>query len=306
MKLLFTVVWSDGSSDIPIGFMPQRVFDELTKVPVSIRGQLDIYHPQRVVKILIDKSTEKERSETIAALAQHWRRNRTFKILDKWRNELWPVYGNSGELIFSMERMAVGLFGCMRYGVHMTAYTAAPQARHGIKIWVAKRAADKSSYPGMLDNTAAGGFMTGEDFFECMVREADEEAALPEVVMRERAKMVGTVSYLFVTDERAGGEPGWIYPECQWVYDLELPTDIRPKPKDGEVESFALYTVDEVKEQMAQGLYKPNCAVVMLDFFIRHGILTKENEPDLEEINTRLHRVMPFPGPHREFEKRAG
>jgi len=39
--------------------------------------------------------------------------------------------------------------------------------------------------------------------------------------------------------------------------------------------------------------------MVMLDFFIRHGILTAENESDFEEIKRRLHRELEFPGPHR-------
>lgn len=35
--------------------------------------------------------------------------------------------------------------------------------------------------------------------------------------------------------------------------------------------------------------------VVLLDFFIRHGILTPENEPDFIEICSRIHRRFEFP-----------
>lgn len=140
--------------------------------------------------------------------------------------------------------------------------------------------------------------MTGEDPLECVIREADEEASLPELLVRASAVPSGTVSYIYLTDERSGGEKGLIYPECQWVYDLELPADVIPKPKDGEVESFDLYTVEEVWEQLGRGRFKPNCALVMLDFFIRHGIMTKESEADFDQIHRRLHRRLPFPGPH--------
>lgn len=34
---------------------------------------------------------------------------------------------------------------------------------------------------------------------------------------------------------------------------------------------------------------------VLIDFFIRHGILTPENEPDYIEIVARLHRRFEFP-----------
>jgi len=136
-----------------------------------------------------------------------------------------------------------------------------------------------------------------------VIREADEEASLPEEVVRAHTKAAGLISYLYVTDERSGGEPGYIYPEVIWVYDLPLPADaVVPKPKDGEVEGFSLCTIDEIKEQLAQGRFKPNCAMVMLDFFARHGILTKDNEPDYDEIVRRSHRVMPFPGPHQNYQ----
>lgn len=52
---------------------------------------------------------------------------------------------------------------------------------------------------------------------------------------------------------------------------------------------------------MAKGEFKPNCALLMLDFFIRHGILTAENEKDFEEIKSRIHRDIEFPGPHRDL-----
>jgi len=40
---------------------------------------------------------------------------------------------------------------------------------------------------------------------------------------------------------------------------------------------------------MKEKLFKPNCALVLLDFMIRHGLITAENEPNFLEIMTRLH-----------------
>lgn len=36
-------------------------------------------------------------------------------------------------------------------------------------------------------------------------------------------------------------------------------------------------------------------SAVLIDFFIRHGLLTPENEPDYIEIMARLHRRFEFP-----------
>ncbi len=135
--------------------------------------------------------------------------------------------------------------------------------------------------------------------FECIIREADEEASLPDKLVRDGARSVGTVTYIYVTEEKYVGEDGFIYPECQWIYDLELPADLVPQPKDGEVDEFYLCDVEQVKRDLANDKYKHNCALVTLDFFIRHSILTDDDEPELAAIKERMHRQMPFPGPHQ-------
>jgi len=85
-----------------------------------------------------------------------------------------------------------------------------------------------------------------------------------------------------------------LQPEIEYVYDLPIPTDadaapFTPKPLDGEVESFELLPVDQVMAKMREGLFQPNCALVLLDFFIRHGYITPDSEPNYMEIMTRLH-----------------
>jgi 8-oxo-dGTP pyrophosphatase MutT (NUDIX family) len=98
-----------------------------------------------------------------------------------------------------------------------------------------------------------------------------------------------------VRDKRAGGETGLCQPECQYVYDLELSEDVVPVPDDNEAEDFRLLSVEEVREALAAGKFKPNCAVVLVDFFVRHGFLTPENEPEYIEVVSRMHRRLEFP-----------
>ncbi|CAJ2501883.1 Uu.00g047360.m01.CDS01 [Anthostomella pinea] len=292
---LYTVT---GQAGQPLGYMLAPAVSKLLAVPEHIRGPVTVDEQRRTVHAF-EQATEAARTQAVGAVMAHWRENRTFAALSGWRDELWPVYGTDREVLYSAERSGTGTLGVMRYGVHMTAYVPDSNASHGLRIWVPRRAANKSTYAGMLDNSVAGGLMTGEDPFECMVREADEEASLPEAVMRERCRFTGMVTYIYITDERSGGEAGQIYPETQWVYDIELPADVVPTPKDGEVAEFYLWTVEEVRQGLAAGAFKPNCALIMLDFFVRHRILTPENEPHYDEIVRRMHRKLSFPGPHQ-------
>ncbi|KAL9088896.1 MAG: hypothetical protein Q9165_005953 [Trypethelium subeluteriae] len=257
-------------------------------------------------------ATAAERSAVMASTAAAMRATGAFEVLKGWRDELYPVYGAQGELLFSIERAASPLFGVVTYGVHMTVFTKSvstsivdsggefgskKEGREQIKIWVPRRAKTKQTYGGFLDNSVAGGIAAGEPAFECLVREAEEEASLPAELVRRRTKAVGTVSYFHVRDKMAGGEAGFLQPECQFVYDLELKEEDRLelRPSDDEVEGFSLMEVEKVKEALAKGEFKPNCAVVLLDFFIRHGLLDCENEENYIEIVSRIHRGFEFP-----------
>ncbi|ORY19011.1 thiamine pyrophosphokinase [Clohesyomyces aquaticus] len=238
-------------------------------------------------------STTEQRSDVVMRTVLAMKKTGYFKVLEKWRDELYPVYGKNKELLFDVERSASPLLGVVTYGVHCTAYVKREDDE--LKIWIPRRAKTKQTYGGMLDNAVAGGIASGEGPFESLVRECGEEASLAEDLVRSRAKACGTVTYFYIRDERAGGETGLLQPECQYIYDIELPEDVVPKPGDDEVEEFYLWTVGEVQEAMAKGEFKPNCALVMLDFFIRHGVLTTENEKDYVEIVSRLHRKLEFP-----------
>ncbi|CZT46653.1 related to thiamin pyrophosphokinase [Rhynchosporium secalis] len=297
LSTLYTLLSSTGT---PIGYLTERVFTALAKVPISIKGELEVNRTRRTISAF-QQADEPSRSAAVAATMAYWRSNNTFSILQGWRDELYPVYGTSNDLIFNIERSASALFGVVTYGVHMMAYTRVPRTpsdEHGIKIWVPRRARTKQTYPGMLDNTVAGGMASGESALDCIVRECQEEASLAADLVRANIKSHAPITYAYIRDSRAGGETGLIQPECQYIFDLELPDGVECKPCDEEVEMFYSMGVDEVKEKLAAGEFKPNCALAMLDFFVRWKILTRENEKDLDEVVRRLHRKLEFPGPH--------
>ncbi|KAL8699001.1 MAG: hypothetical protein Q9224_001607, partial [Gallowayella concinna] len=271
----------------PVGFLLPWVVE---KMPWNEDWTID-HDKKQVVLLAQDSQPEKisKQSEVIDETLRQARKVGAFRVLEKWRNELYKIHGP--DRLITIERAGSPLFGIVTYGVHMTTYVITEQ---GMKIWVPKRAQGKT-YGGMLDNTVAGGIATGEQPFECIVREAAEEASFPEELVRSKAKPCGTISYFSFRDERAGGESGLLQPEVQFVYDMEVGPDVVPTPCDDEVENFRLWTVEEVQGAISQGLFKPNCALLLLDFFIRHGILTAQNEEDYVEIVSRLHRKLPFP-----------
>ncbi|OCH94619.1 nudix hydrolase 20 [Obba rivulosa] len=271
--------------------------------------------------------TAAERTIIMREMCMRWRDEGLFPNVigpKKWRGEMYPVYRNPfgkhdapteeqeeeevGEAAddgpplrtdeedgrnyaFMMERAACALFGVVTYGVHLTIYeddASANGSASSCKIWVPTRSRTKQTWPGYLDNSVAGGIPSGLGAFESLVKEAMEEASIEGRVVEKHAKQTGSVAYFFRTDA------GWLQPEVQYIYDMRIPPGadpeaFRPKPLDGEVESFELLPLSEVAVRMRTGLFKRNCALVLVDFMVRHGYLTTENEPNYLEIVSRLH-----------------
>ena len=102
----------------------------------------------------------------------------------------------------------------------------------------------KSTFPGMLDNFCPGNLVGDERPLDGVVREV-AETAIPEEYTRAHARARGTVTYeMPVTkDDRKGCQHHY-----QFVYELELPEDIIPRPNDGEVECFTLMGIDEAQK----------------------------------------------------------
>ncbi|KAI6711651.1 hypothetical protein JHW43_005796 [Diplocarpon mali] len=210
-----------------------------------------------------------------------------FKVIHKMHSEPYPIVGY--KVPVSFERYAGNLFGFISRGAHLTVYT---KTLEGMKIWVPRRSAHLFTYPNCLDTTVAGGVAAGEGPFECIVREADEEASLAEDLVREQTKACGCISYVGLTDPRGNGEQGLLSSDLIYVYDLELPQGVICEQNDEEVKDFSLMSVKEVQESLRNGEFKTNSALVMIDFFIRHGIIRSEEEKNYAEIVARLHPII--------------
>lgn len=201
-----------------------------------------------------------------------------------------------------LERFASALFGITGRGAYIIAYTSdhddgSTTKKKKMKLWIPRRAAHLYTGPGKLDVTVAGGIKAGSTPLETMVHEADEEASLPEALVRERVRPAGALTYINATSSAADGFPGekgLVVPLVIYTHDLELPPDVIPTPNDDEVDEFYLMTVEEVQTALLRGEFKADSAAALVDFLVRHGVLNAQNEKDLVEICMRLHRRLPF------------
>ena len=172
-----------------------------------------------------------------------------------------------------LERAALQRFGVCGFGVHLNGYVRRPD---GLYMWLGRRARAKPSYPGLLDQIVAGGQPAGLGLLENLVKECAEEAAMAPELAR-RAVPVGAVSYGMENDFG-------LRPDVLFVYDLELPQDFVPVNTDGEVDEFLLWPVEQVAEAVESGHeFKFNCALVVIDFLIRHGLISPEH-PDYLDL----------------------
>lgn len=254
-------------------------------MPWTAEFQLDASsHPKRVQ---LHAASPADADSAIAALLKTARQKNLFKCLKGWRNEEYRILGARDDI--RIERAAAGLFGIMTIGVHMTVYTRSSAGQ--LRLWIPQRSQSTTTNPGMLDNSVAGGVPAMVDPFECLVKEAADEASLPEVLTRRCAKAAGCVTEFNIKD----GGKGLLQPSVKYVYDMEVDEQTELRPADGEVEAFRLMTVEEAKVELLKGKFKPMSAMVMIDFFIRHGVLTMHNERDYAQLAARTHRYLPFP-----------
>lgn len=222
-----------------------------------------------------------QRTHLIASLAENWV---TEGLLPKLRQEIYPVRsGWAGSDYFRLDRGLVPFFGVRAYGVHLNGYVS---RQDDIYLWIGKRSADRKVEPNKLDNIVAGGQPAKLGLLENLIKECEEEAGMSSELVR-LAKPVGTVTYCF---ETASG----LKPDTLFCYDLRVPEDFTPQNQDGEIADFRLMHIEDALKLIRDGdSFKFNVSLVILDFAIRHGIISADSEPDYEAILTGLHAPQP-------------
>lgn len=180
------------------------------------------------------------------------------------RGEAFDVRATpEGPVLARLDRGALPPFGVISQGVHVNGFLRRPD---GLHLWVGWRSRHKPVAPGQMDNVVAGGIPAGLTPDQCLVKEAEEEASLP-AELAARAVAVGRVSYVMANEEG-------LRRDVLHCYDLELPEGVVPRPQDDEVERFELRPAAEVLREVAEAdRVKFNVNLVLIDFFLRHGLL---------------------------------
>jgi len=193
-----------------------------------------------------------------------------------WRAEDYPVtWEFTDPPLMTMERAAVPWFGVRAFGPHMTGYV---RRKDGLHVWVPRRAYSKPTFPGQLDNTVAGGQPAGIGIFDNLIKECAEEASIPRKLALQ-AKAVSFISYL----NQSGPQ---LKPDLMVCFDLELPEDFTPHANDGEVDCFELWPIERVFETVRDTTaFKYNCNLVLIDFFLRHGLLEADDPQFVSSVS---------------------
>jgi len=186
------------------------------------------------------------------------RRGELFAVTDGWR----------GPLLFELDRGAVPFFGTRSYGVHLNGWRPGAD---GPDLWIGKRAQDKKIAPGQLDNLVAGGMGSGYGAWETLLKEAAEEADMPEA-LAANARAVGAIRYRMEL-------PDGMRDDVLFLYDIETPADFTPRNTDGEIEDFRVLSARECLRLVREtDRFKFNVNLVLIDFGLRHGLIAPEDQ----------------------------
>ncbi|OWZ49132.1 hypothetical protein C361_02051 [Cryptococcus neoformans Tu259-1] len=237
---------------------------------------------------------KKGRTECIARILSDWRaEGKLPQAMKLWMDEMFPIYASPkssmfnaskpatrelfGNIAFEMERAGVSLFGCQAFGVHLTV---------------------RYAYEGQGENmkSVAGGLPAGHTPIQGLIKECGSiNDQHRNAEGHKTTRSAGIVTYFEIKDEH-------ILPNAEYTYDLPLPCRdssdyVLPKPNDDEVDSFELLSVQQLIKALRNGEFKPSSAIVTVDFLIRHGFVSPENEPNYEEVVRRCHRRCGASGP---------
>ncbi|HYZ32321.1 MAG TPA: DUF4743 domain-containing protein [Crenalkalicoccus sp.] len=189
--------------------------------------------------------------------------------LCRLRGEPFDVRAAPGAPVLALlDRGALPAFGIISEGVHVNGLV---RRAEGLHVWVGWRSRDKEVAPGKLDNLIAGGIAAGMDAMATLLKEAEEEASVPEALARQ-ARPVSEVSYVMEV-------PQGLRRDLLHLYDLDLPEGFVPWPNDDEVERFELWPAARVLERVRDTEdVKFNVNLVLIDLFLREGLIDPASE----------------------------
>lgn len=261
-----------------VGLIKPDVYKHLLKYPEVFCFHENESNREGVVELNPAFRDYTERTIKVDEVLRDLKSKGIFSALKGWRDEFYDVKHGHKRLL-KMDRSATCLFGVRKYGVDINGYVRDPTK--GLCIWLQQRSNTKETWPGKWDNMVSGGLSVGHGIKETAIKEAAEEASIPDHLIKNLIS-AGCVSFFFESDKG-------LFPNTEFVFDLELPLDFVPRNADGEVQAFELLSASECLERLFSPDFKTTSCPVSIDFLIRHGFITPENEIHFTEIVELLH-----------------
>ena len=194
--------------------------------------------------------------------------SKLISILNMDENFEYPM-----DVLFKVDRCLIPLFGFLGFGVHLNGYVFDSK---NFEMWISLRDKTKITFPLMYDNLVGGGVSFGWNFFDTLIKEAEEEASIPFDLIKN-AKKIGAIHYVYnlanIEDSnfKNKNELG-VRNDLLIVYQLDVLNFI-PKINDGEVSSFTKITMDKLYQKMVnENDIKFNSMLTMVLFMLKNKI----------------------------------
>jgi 8-oxo-dGTP pyrophosphatase MutT (NUDIX family) len=222
-------------------------------------------HVELTAEKLVIAATYEPGAQLNALLAELAVSLKTANCLRGWRNELLDITTAAGNTIGALERAASRPFGIRTSAVHLNAWTPTG------KIWIARRALNKATDPGMWDTLVGGLACTGESLDQALVRECGEEAGLDpdDILARSSLRNILRIHRRL---------PEGYQVEDILVSDCILPAHITPANRDGEVSEITSVAADEALRMVAGGAFTLEAALVIVEGILRSEKSTPRSE----------------------------
>ncbi len=195
-------------------------------------------------------------------------------VITGWRDEIYPIVTRFGATPLALiERAAARFWGTLCFAAHCNGYVSDDDSGRPSHLWIARRSFDKAVDPGLLDNLIGGGIAHRQTPFETLLREGLEEAGLPPALV-EQARAGSQV-------ELHRDVPEGLQHDLVFVYDLDMPRDLRPYNHDGEVAEFHCLPITQALALAAGPDMAVDASMVTLDFALRHELLSAAAHAEL-------------------------
>lgn len=173
-----------------------------------------------------------------------------------WRDEQLAVPDSDGRVVATVERGVVRALGITTSAVHLVG--AAPDGR----VWVQQRSDSKPNDPGRWDTLVGGMVSAADSIPTALERETWEEAGLRPPQMQD-LRLGGRLTTRRPSTDSGGA--GYVVEHIHW-YACTLAEGVAPANQDGEVQAFALQPPATLAEQLAQGLFTDDAALILADY----------------------------------------